>query len=244
MQIYEAINNVMADIGCIGKDKRNSQQNFNYRGVDDVMNALQPALIKHKVFIAPEVLEHTREERLTKSGGNIVYSILKVKFTFTASDGSAVPVTVIGEAMDSADKSSNKAMSVAFKYACFQLFCIPTEEMIDPDADTYFVNPKDKPKADTEPPKPKKIKSRDKEENPLEGNGFARIEDKKPKPTDVFDMPGADKADNKTLFVNALQIAGLTNEQGAEILKDMFGGHVKVNDLDEADLCNLITALE
>lgn len=243
MEIYEAINNVMADIGYIGKDKRNSQQNFNYRGVDDVMNALQPALVKHKVFVAPEVLEHTREERQTKSGGSIIYSILKVKFTFTASDGTAVPVTVIGEAMDSADKSSNKAMSVAFKYACFQLFCIPTEEMIDPDADTYFTDPKDKPKEDAAPPKPTRIKGREKE-NPLKGNDFARIEDKKPKPSDVFDIPGADKCDNKTLFVHALQIAGLTNKQGAEVLKNMFGGDVKVNDLDEADFCNLISALE
>lgn len=38
--------------------------------------------------------------------------------------------------MDSGDKSSNKAMSVAFKYACFQALCIPTEEMKDPDGET------------------------------------------------------------------------------------------------------------
>ena len=38
--------------------------------------------------------------------------------------------------MDSGDKASNKAMSAAFKYACFQTFCIPTEEMQDPDAET------------------------------------------------------------------------------------------------------------
>lgn len=69
-------------------------------------------------------------------------------------------------------------------------------------------------------------------------------EDKKLRPTDVLDMPGADKADNKTLFFNALQIAGLTNEQGAAIVKDMFGGHVRVNDLDEADFLCLLTALE
>ena len=38
--------------------------------------------------------------------------------------------------MDSGDKASNKAMSSAFKYACFQVFCIATEEMKDPDAET------------------------------------------------------------------------------------------------------------
>ena len=35
----------------------------------------------------------------------------------------------------------NKAMSVAYKYACFQVFCIPTEEMHDPDAECHEVAP-------------------------------------------------------------------------------------------------------
>lgn len=136
MGIYEKISNVMRDIGAIGKDRRNTQQNFNYRGVEDVMNVLQPLLVKNGLFLVPEVMEHTREERQTKTGGNLIYSILKVKYTVFASDGSRVDTTVIGEGMDSADKASNKAMSAAFKYACFQLFCIPTEEMNDPDSES------------------------------------------------------------------------------------------------------------
>lgn len=136
MKIYGAIAAAMNDIGAIQKSKRNQQQGFQYRGIDDVMNALYPILSKHGLFIAPEVLEHTREERTTKSGGNLIYSILKIRYTMYADDGSSVSATVIGEGMDSADKSSNKAMSVAMKYAMFQLFCIPTEDMVDPDADT------------------------------------------------------------------------------------------------------------
>ncbi len=127
----------MAEIGHIGKEKRNQQQGFMYRGIDDVMNALQPALVKHNVSIVPEVLEHTREERTTAKGGNLIYSICRVKFSFYADDGSSVSAIVVGEGMDSGDKATNKAMSVAFKYACFQTFCIPTEEMQDPDAETH-----------------------------------------------------------------------------------------------------------
>lgn len=132
--IYKAIAKVMAEVGAIGKDKRNQQQGFQYRGIDDVMNALYPVLSKHGLFLTPEVLEHHREERQTARGGNLIYSILKIKYTMYAEDGSHVSATVIGEGMDSADKSSNKAMSVAMKYAMFQLFCIPTEEMVDLDA--------------------------------------------------------------------------------------------------------------
>lgn len=144
MNIFESIANVMKEIGVIGKDSKNQQQGFMYRGVDAVMNALNPALVKYKVFVAPEVLEQTREERTTSKGNALLYTILKVKYTFYAEDGSNVSCVVVGEGMDSGDKSSNKALSVAFKYACFQIFCIPTEEMIDPDAECHEVASKTK----------------------------------------------------------------------------------------------------
>lgn len=134
--IFETIAAVMAEIGSIGKDSRNQKQNFMYRGIDAVMNALSPALIKYKLFVVPEVLNQRREERQSASGGNLIYSICTIKYTFYAEDGSFVSATVVGEGMDSGDKATNKAMSVAFKYACFQVFCIPTEEMQDPDAET------------------------------------------------------------------------------------------------------------
>lgn len=136
MNIYESITKIMSEVPAIGKEKTNLQQKFKYRGIDDVMNALQPLLAKHKVFIAPEVLEQTREERDTKSGGTLIYSICKIKYTFYAEDGSSIVATTIGEGMDSGDKATNKAMAIAMKYALFQVFCIPTEEMKDPDAET------------------------------------------------------------------------------------------------------------
>lgn len=133
--IYKAIADVMTDIGAVGKNQKNQQQGFMFRGIDAVMNAINPALIKNKVFIVPEILEQSREERQTARGGNLIYSICKVKYTFFTIDGSSISAIVIGEGMDSGDKATNKAMSIAFKYACFQVFCIPTEEMKDPDAD-------------------------------------------------------------------------------------------------------------
>lgn len=132
-KIYEAISNVMDEVGAVKKNKKNTQQGFMFRGIDDVMNALYPAMSKHKVFVTPEVLEQVREERKTAKGSTLIYSICKIKYTFYTTDGSSVSATVIGEGMDSGDKATNKAMAIAFKYACFQTFCIPTEEMIDPD---------------------------------------------------------------------------------------------------------------
>lgn len=136
MNIFESITKIMEEVPAIGKEKENQQQKFKYRGIDDVMNALQPLLAKHKVFVAPEVQEQQREERTTSKGGNLIYSICKIKYKFYAEDGSFIEATTIGEGMDSGDKATNKAMAIAMKYALFQVFCIPTEEMKDPDAET------------------------------------------------------------------------------------------------------------
>ena len=142
-KIYESIINVMDEIGAVGKNKKNTQgAGFMYRGIDDVMNALQPALIKHKVFIVPTVLSEERSERSSSKGGLLLYTRLTIRFDFIAIDGSSISATVIGEAMDSGDKATNKAMSIAFKYACFQVFCIPTEEMQDPDSETHTISDK------------------------------------------------------------------------------------------------------
>lgn len=136
MNIYEAISKCMEDIGAVGKNDKNSTQGFMYRGIDAVMNAINPALVKNHVFVVPEVLEQQRTERQTNRGGTLFYSICKIKFSFFAEDGSHIEAITVGEGMDSGDKATNKAMSIAFKYACFQVFCIPTEEMQDPDAET------------------------------------------------------------------------------------------------------------
>lgn len=136
MNIYESITKIMEDIPAIGKDQTNKTQGFKYRGIDDVMNTLQPLLSKNKVFIVPQILEQTREERTTNKGGNLIYSICKIKYIFYAEDGTYIEAVTVGEGMDSGDKATNKAMAIAMKYALFQVFCIPTEEMKDPDGET------------------------------------------------------------------------------------------------------------
>lgn len=162
MNIYEAIADIMKEGYAISKNKRNQQQGFMYRGIDDVMNTFQPLMAERGIFLVPEVLSSEREERQTKQGNNLIYSVLTVRYTFYASDGSRVSATVIGEGMDSGDKASNKAMAVAMKYAMFQVFCIPTEEMQDPDAETPPPsNPKTDKKSDKNVEKNTGVKTED-----------------------------------------------------------------------------------
>ena len=136
-QIHELIGKAMKDIGAIGKDSKNAQQGFMYRGIDAVYNALNPVMSKYGLFICPEVQDMRREERTNSNGTVLIYTALTIKYTVFAPDGSSISLTVVGEGMDTGDKSVNKAMSIAMKYAMFQLFFIATEDLKDPDAEVY-----------------------------------------------------------------------------------------------------------
>ena len=97
MNIYEAISKCMEEIGAVGKDAVNKQQGFKYRGIDAVMNAINPALVKNHVFIVPEVLDQQRQERTTNKGAVLIYSICRIKYTFYAEDGSFIEAVTVGD---------------------------------------------------------------------------------------------------------------------------------------------------
>lgn len=143
---------ILADTTAIAKSKRNAAQGFNFRGIDDVMNELHSSFAKHGVFLTTEILDVVREEKPTKSGGTMVHQFQKLKFSFFAEDGSSVSSTVIGEAMDSGDKSGNKCMSIGLKYALLQAFLIPTEDMLDPDQESPQLGAKAPPKGNVPDP--------------------------------------------------------------------------------------------
>jgi len=146
MKVYKAINAVQAELSSVGitKDRRNMQgSGYNFRGIDDVYNAIAPLLASHRLCILPRVLTRECVERASKSGGALFYVTVEVEFDFvSADDGSKHTIKTFGEAMDSGDKATNKAMSAAYKYAAFQAFSIPTESDNDADAHTHSVAPK------------------------------------------------------------------------------------------------------
>lgn len=135
--VYACIANVSAEIAKTGiaKERQNVAQNFKFRGIDDVYNALAPLIAKHGLVIIPRILNRTVVERVTQKGGVLFNVTVEAEFDFvSAADGSKVTARSFGEAMDSADKGTNKAMSAAYKYTAFQTFCIPTVGDNDADA--------------------------------------------------------------------------------------------------------------
>lgn len=135
-KIYAAMCRVMKRVEVVGKNRKNPQQGYSFRGIDDVVAHCQMVLAEEGVCMAPKVLTSERELMATKSGGSMVSVRLLVEHTFFADDGSSVIATTVGEAMDSGDKASNKAQSAALKYALTETFLIPTYE-VDRDTEEH-----------------------------------------------------------------------------------------------------------
>lgn len=138
-KVYEKIAAVQGELAKVGiaKSGRNSQQGYNFRGIDAVYAALSPLLASHGLIIVPRMIERECIEGQTRKGDPLFRVTVRAEFDFIAAeDGSIHTAATFGEAMDSADKATNKAMSAAYKYAAFMTFAIPTEGDNDADATT------------------------------------------------------------------------------------------------------------
>ena len=139
-EIHKAMAAILREVGAIGKDKKNTAQGFNFRGIDQVYNELHDLFAKNNVYIMTAVNSYDVTEKVNSKGTTLFYTRLNVTFRFIHEDGSEVCSVMVGEAMDSGDKGMNKAYSIALKYALFQAFLIPTEELKDHDSETHNID--------------------------------------------------------------------------------------------------------
>lgn len=130
-RVFQVIHSVMRDVMPVAKDQENKQQNYSFRGVDDAMSAMAGPMRAHGCFIAPEVVEHHQRPR----GDKGTHTNIRMRYRIFGPAGDCIAVTLPGEAMDQADKSTNKAMSAALKYMLFQVFMIPVDARSVDDSD-------------------------------------------------------------------------------------------------------------
>lgn len=141
--IYKKIPLAMSKIGAIGKNGENKTQNYKFRSIDDMYNSIQPVLAEIGLFFVPTVLE-TKEDifesvKKDQYGEKTTRSIRvkqKIKYTIYSDDGSFMETVIEGEAIDTSDKATNKAMTAAFKYMLIQVFCIAIKDQDDADSQT------------------------------------------------------------------------------------------------------------
>ena len=140
-KIYQSLGKIMSEVGAVGKNQENTQQNFKFRGIDDFMNALHRLFAKYGVIVLPNETEAIQEPfQYTDSYGKVKYQFRsRIHFTFnfvSTEDGSSVPADGWGEAADNGDKGYNKCKSIALKYVLMQMFLVPTADIADPDKET------------------------------------------------------------------------------------------------------------
>jgi hypothetical protein len=134
--VFEALSAVMDDVQAVKKGDRNTQQNYNFRGIDAVVNAVGPVLRKHGVIAVPHSTDAHYRDVQTSTGKPSRECTVKVTYRFYGPAGDYLDVEVPGEAMDFGDKGAPKAMSVAYRIALLQALCIPTDDP-EPDAQSY-----------------------------------------------------------------------------------------------------------
>lgn len=134
--VIEALSAVMEDVRAVGKGDRNTQQGYQFRGIDSVINAVGPVLRKHGVIVMPVGVEAHYRDVQTSQGKPSRECTVNVKYRFYGPNGDHLDAEVPGESMDFGDKGAPKAMSVAYRILLLQSLCIPTGDS-DPDAASY-----------------------------------------------------------------------------------------------------------
>jgi hypothetical protein len=145
-KIYAAMNAVHVALAANGiakgREFEQGKTRYNFRGIDDVYNAVSSELAEKKILVRPGYSNRACVERKAASGNALFYVTVEGMFRFvSAEDGSEMEVgPFFGEAMDTSDKGTTKAMSVAQRTAVIQTFCIPTEgEHKDPETSDHNV---------------------------------------------------------------------------------------------------------
>jgi hypothetical protein len=211
--VHERMIAIIGELPAIGKNQKNQQQGFMFRGHDDILNALNPLLVKHGVVVVPDVLEREIAQRTTAKGG-VMYEVnLHVRYRFYGPAGDSIEASTWGEGTDSGDKATNKAMTMAFKNVLSQAFAISSAELSDSDAET--------PEATTG-------RTADKMTTPQRNKIFALIKDletlKVPVPAPHADWKAMTDARCHELY--SVGIGGLSKDQASELIEAM-SAHVK-----------------
>lgn len=136
MDAKQLVVELMKEVQGLAKKDKNTSQGFNFRGIDAVMNVVGPALRKHGGFIVPTLVSSESSVATSRNGGSLNIVRLQVSYAIFGSEGEPIVGSVAAEAMDSGDKATAKAMSVAYRTFLLQLLCLPTDEP-DPDSFSY-----------------------------------------------------------------------------------------------------------
>lgn len=129
--VHERWNAVLARLPGIGKDSQNTQQNFKYRSIDAVLKEAHGLFGEEGVHVVPVAQRPSYGERTTARGTIMVVCYLEVDWKVYGLDGDSFDAQTLGEGVDSGDKATSKAQTMAFKYLLWPTLIVADHE--DPD---------------------------------------------------------------------------------------------------------------
>ena len=238
--VYQAISAVQMALakGGIKKNQENKFDHYKFRGIDDVYNSLAPVLAANKLCILPRIISRTSEERTSQKGATLFYITVDAEFDFVAaSDGSKHTVKIFGEAMDRSDKATNKAMSAAYKYACFQTFCIPTEGDNDADLTSHEIDGKTTAAKKSKPKAGQKAKTKKEEPKPKE-----QSKAKEPVKSGSSENNGTMSTAQQKAIQNLAKRRGIKDEELESMSQNQYG--VPLKELPSKDASAFIRNLQ
>lgn len=134
--VYAAFSAAMEEVQAVRKEGFNDSQRYNFRGVDQVVNAVGPIFRKHHIIPIPYHCVASYRDAQTSTGKAAREVTVSATYRFYGPAGDFIEAVVPGESLDSGDKGTAKAMSVAYRIVLLQSLCIPTDDR-DPDQDSY-----------------------------------------------------------------------------------------------------------
>jgi len=140
VSVYVAWARVMRDVSGVGKNSEFRQTNkdgkttrYNYRGVDAMINAVGPACRRHGVMIIPTRVEPSHAAANSRNGGTMRETTTLVTWRIYGPNGDHIEGQSEGESLDTSDKGTAKAQTVALRVFLIAAGLVPTDE---PDPDT------------------------------------------------------------------------------------------------------------
>jgi len=122
--VVEVIGDIKRQMRPVGKDQRNLDQGYAFRGISDVMDTLSPLMARYGLVYVPQAEDVTLTERTTRSGGTMIMAVSRYRWTIYGPSGDSIEAVTYGQGLDISDKSVNKAATAAEKYMLTQVFSI------------------------------------------------------------------------------------------------------------------------
>lgn len=146
MKLTEKLCSLMGELKPIKKEKHSTGVSYAFRSIDDIINAINPLLVKYQVFVTCEILKDSfesftatkynqRGEPYEQRG---FYAHVTARYWFHSGEEKLFTDMQAGS-LDYSDKAETQAMSMALKYAYIQCFNITTEDLKDPDGQSPTV---------------------------------------------------------------------------------------------------------